>query len=439
LPTPVSALIHAATMVTAGVYLLIRCSPLIEQSEVALTIILVTGAVTAFFAASVGLFQNDIKKVIAYSTMSQLAQEYFLFRHRTICVKLYWSNSQITKAHNYYYNNKIFFNSFSAKRQYTDILNSISVKWKNFIIGKLVDISEAIRSILILFFSILKKSLIFILILLKDRAIYYYDIPIDDEYDEYREMNKYAPDYTTYMKIFRKDEYKSRLFFEWLAGVLDGDGHFYLSKKGIAWISIVMKKKDVGGLKYIQRELGGSMRLIANGKAFKYKLKHRKGIILLLNGVNGLIRNPIRIIQMNKLCKQYKIELLLPKPLIHNNGWFSGFIDSDGSIDLDEKSGQIYISITQKNLSLLEPLIELYGGRIDIINSNGESYKYTVHRKKQILELVNNYFSTYPLRTRKSTRLELINKFYLLRNGRYYRKGCEFLDWMIFKERWDRY
>ena len=71
-PTPVSSLIHAATMVTAGVYLLIRCSPLLEQSELALTIIMVTGAVTAFFAASVGLFQNDIKKVIAYSTMSQL-------------------------------------------------------------------------------------------------------------------------------------------------------------------------------------------------------------------------------------------------------------------------------------------------------------------------------------------------------------------------------
>src|SRR5208282_1016233 len=71
-PTPVSSLIHAATMVTAGVYLLIRCSPLLEQSELALTIIMITGAVTAFFAASVGLFQNDIKKVIAYSTMSQL-------------------------------------------------------------------------------------------------------------------------------------------------------------------------------------------------------------------------------------------------------------------------------------------------------------------------------------------------------------------------------
>jgi NADH:ubiquinone oxidoreductase subunit 5 (subunit L)/multisubunit Na+/H+ antiporter MnhA subunit len=59
-------------MVTAGVYLLIRCSPLLEQSDLALSIILMTGALTAFFGASVGLFQNDIKKVIAYSTLSQL-------------------------------------------------------------------------------------------------------------------------------------------------------------------------------------------------------------------------------------------------------------------------------------------------------------------------------------------------------------------------------
>jgi NADH-ubiquinone oxidoreductase chain 5 len=57
---------------TAGVYLLIRCSPLLEQSELALTIIMITGALTAFFAASVGLFQNDIKRIVAYSTISQL-------------------------------------------------------------------------------------------------------------------------------------------------------------------------------------------------------------------------------------------------------------------------------------------------------------------------------------------------------------------------------
>ena len=71
-PTPVSALIHAATMVTAGVFLVCRCSPMFEYAPKALEFVTFIGATTAFFAATVGLFQNDIKRVIAYSTCSQL-------------------------------------------------------------------------------------------------------------------------------------------------------------------------------------------------------------------------------------------------------------------------------------------------------------------------------------------------------------------------------
>src|SRR3954447_14585769 len=71
-PTPVSALIHAATMVTAGVFMVARLSPLFELSPTALTVVTLVGATTAFFAATVGLVQNDIKRVVAYSTCSQL-------------------------------------------------------------------------------------------------------------------------------------------------------------------------------------------------------------------------------------------------------------------------------------------------------------------------------------------------------------------------------
>ena len=76
-PTPVSALIHAATMVTAGVFLVVRCSPLFEYSQVALNFVAITGMITAVFAASVALVQNDIKKIIAYSTCSQLGYMFF--------------------------------------------------------------------------------------------------------------------------------------------------------------------------------------------------------------------------------------------------------------------------------------------------------------------------------------------------------------------------
>ena len=72
-PTPVSALIHAATMVTAGVFLVARCNPIFELSHFALNLITVLGAVTALFAATIALVQTDIKRVVAYSTVSQLA------------------------------------------------------------------------------------------------------------------------------------------------------------------------------------------------------------------------------------------------------------------------------------------------------------------------------------------------------------------------------
>ncbi|WP_417621549.1 NADH-quinone oxidoreductase subunit L [Parasphingorhabdus sp.] len=76
-PTPVSALIHAATMVTAGVFMVCRLSPMFETSDVALTVVTIVGACTAIFAATVGLVQNDIKRVIAYSTCSQLGYMFF--------------------------------------------------------------------------------------------------------------------------------------------------------------------------------------------------------------------------------------------------------------------------------------------------------------------------------------------------------------------------
>ncbi len=76
-PTPVSALIHAATMVTAGVFLIARCSPIFEHSQIALNFVTIIGATTAIFVATIALTQNDIKRIIAYSTCSQLGYMFF--------------------------------------------------------------------------------------------------------------------------------------------------------------------------------------------------------------------------------------------------------------------------------------------------------------------------------------------------------------------------
>ena len=71
-PTPVSAFIHAATMVTAGVFLVARCSPIFNLSEFAMNTVAIVGATTSLFAATIAITQNDIKRIIAYSTCSHL-------------------------------------------------------------------------------------------------------------------------------------------------------------------------------------------------------------------------------------------------------------------------------------------------------------------------------------------------------------------------------
>lgn len=212
-----------------------------------------------------------------------------------------------------------------------------------------------------------------------------------------------------------KGKVKSQDFNEWLAGVIDGDGYFNLSKKGTARCTIVMDTRDKNVLYEVKHKFGGSIYTISNANALRYQLSHKKGLITLINSINGLIRNPTRMLQMNKLCAKYEIELLYPKALTFNNGWLSGFIDSDGSVYLNEESGQIFISATQKNKYLLEPLIKIYGGRVDICSPKIEAFKYIVYRKSELFNLVDNYFTRYPLKSKKNNRVNLIKQFYLLR------------------------
>jgi NADH-ubiquinone oxidoreductase chain 5 len=93
MPTPVSALLHAATLVTAGIYLLIRISPILEFSGSVLLIITLIGSSTAFFAATCGLLQNDLKRIIAFSTISQLGYLIYLLLIILLVLLIYFKFS----------------------------------------------------------------------------------------------------------------------------------------------------------------------------------------------------------------------------------------------------------------------------------------------------------------------------------------------------------
>lgn len=427
-------------------YLLMRCSPLIEYSSTVLILCLWLGAITTVFSSLVGLFQQDIKKVIAYSTMSQLAREHRLnvFRHQTICVELsnkydfLLGNSQITKALNYTeiadynYISSNLFNSFSKIGLYVYNKNFVykREKWKIIIISKLVGISEAIRLILINLSFYLNYFLVSSLCFFR-QGISLFNLPSGDLLlDNNKTKNE---------ENHTNTNPKDLQFYEWLAGLIDGDGYFNLSKKGIARFNIVMDIRDKAALTYIQQKLGGSIYNISNEKALKYQLTSKKNLINLINNVNGLIRNPTRLLQMNKLCNKYNIALIYPKPLTFHNGWLSGFIDSDGSVYVNIESGQIFISASQKNMYLLEPLIKIYGGRVDTIGAKIEAFKYVIYRKKELFNLIDNYFTKYPLRSKKSARINLIKDFYLMR---LYIKSEDINKlnlWVKWKDKWDKY
>ena len=139
-PTPVSALIHAATMVTAGVFVLIRLSSIVENSPKALLLIAFVGVLTSFFASTIGLFQNDLKKIIAYSTCSQLG--YMIF----ICGLSNYSLSIFHLANHAFFKALLFLSAGSIIhslndeqdiRKYGGLLKVLPFSYLMFLIGSL--------------------------------------------------------------------------------------------------------------------------------------------------------------------------------------------------------------------------------------------------------------------------------------------------------------
>ncbi len=652
MPTPVSALIHAATMVTAGVYLLMRSSPLIEYSSTVLMLCLWLGAITTVFSSLIGLFQQDIKKVIAYSTMSQLAREYTshssIFRHQTICeptslfsikkrlittnskLKMYstlggntlnYKSEGLSTENNilnpYYvtgftdaegcfliniqsrpglklgYSISLSFklklhskdkellerilNFFNVGKVYTRkdgyveyIVNSmkdmeviidhfnnyplISQKFSDYKIFKLVfelikqkkhltqqgfqvilslkasfnnGLSEELKIVFpniipslrpktiatkletinpywvsgfvdgdgCFYISLTNNSkgvgLVFKItqhirdtdllkefvnyfncgryslssleagdfIVTKFEDIYTKIIPFFNKYplqgsskgfEDFSDFNSVAElmknkahitsEGFESIKQIKSGTNKKRIikslitnvqqkrtyvttqsysntsqeFNEWLSGLIDGDGKFFVSKKGYANFKIVMDKEDKLALYTLKHKFGGSIKEISSG--LKYKLAHKEGLIKLVNSVNGLIRNPTKMLQLDKVCKLYGIEFEVSKPLTYYNGWFSGLIDSDGSIYYDEKLDQLILSVTQKNKFLLDPLIKLYSGRIKIVDSR-QAFQYSIYKKQEILNIIDNYLIRYPLMSNKRNKIRLIKEFYEVKKG----------------------
>nr|AYE93205.1 LAGLIDADG homing endonuclease [Termitomyces sp.] len=227
-------------------------------------------------------------------------------------------------------------------------------------------------------------------------------------------------------------------FKQWLAGLIDGDGCFTLSKKGYAGLEITMDIRDERALQAVKNVYGGSIKLRSNANALRYRLHHKEGLLNLINDVKGQIRNPNRLVQLNKICIKYNLNLIWPEKLTLNNGWLSGFFDGDGTITINKSNWQLSISASQKTSELLTPLVELYGGYVYIDNGSSKSFKWYVTKKEDILKLIE-YFKKHPSRSAKNNRLHLVPKFYELKGMKAHIALPEtFLakSWDIFFNKW---
>jgi len=211
------------------------------------------------------------------------------------------------------------------------------------------------------------------------------------------------------IKPLKKDLENPLKFQEWLAGLIDADGCFTFSKKGYVALEITMDIRDKKALFLIKQKYGGSVKLRSGAKAKRYRMHHKEGILLLINDLNGHIRNPIRILQFSKLCEKYSILLKYPQPLTYYNHWFAGFFDGDGSIYMSPDS--IILSASNNMKPLLDELQSLYGGHINISNSTGRSFKWTLTKKQEILDIYN-YFKICPCYSAKMFRILSIPSYF---------------------------
>ena len=221
---------------------------------------------------------------------------------------------------------------------------------------------------------------------------------------------------------------------QWLAGLIDGDGCFLLSKKGYASLEITMDIRDSICLYKIKNIYGGSIKMRSGNNSIRYRLHHKKGLFNLINDINGEIRSSNRIMQLIKICNKYNIIFKYPKPLTYSNNWLSGLFDADGTIIINKTNLELSISISQKNTQLLEPLINIFSGYI-YIDRSSNTFKWYLTKKEDILYLLD-YLKSYPCYSLKKNRLFLISQFYQLKELKHIPDFKKIFD--NFFEKWDR-
>lgn len=169
---------------------------------------------------------------------------------------------------------------------------------------------------------------------------------------------------------------------QWIAGVIDGDGNFHISKKGYVELSVVMEPRDIACLYKLKQRYGGSVKATPHAKAIRFRLHNMAGIRQVIKDINGLIQNPVRLAQLKRVCSIYNIEIIPTVELSYNSAYLSGLFDTDGSVYFNKQSMQVFITVTQKGIELLDILVPVYGGTVRSSNKNATAFLPVLSSKR---------------------------------------------------------
>jgi len=235
---------------------------------------------------------------------------------------------------------------------------------------------------------------------------------------------------------------KEKSWNEWLAGLIDGDGCLLVSKTGYTSCEITMGLQDEHALAIIKQRLGGSIKLRSGVKALRYRLHNKKGMIELINRVNGNIRHTSRIKQLESICLTLGIKIKYPETITIENGWFSGFFDADGTITYSSMKNsypRLTISVTNKLQVDVISFKHIFGGNVYFDKSQNGYYKWSIQGRTDI-DFFKAYLLKYPSFSNKKQRLFLTNKYYELVNLKAYSalpNSPLNKAWLIFSNKWN--
>lgn len=234
---------------------------------------------------------------------------------------------------------------------------------------------------------------------------------------------------------------KDKSWNEWLAGLIDGDGCFLINKTGYTSCEITMSLQDEHALAIIKQKLGGSIKTRSGVKALRYRLHHKKGMIELINRINGNIRHTSRIKQLESICLILGIKIIYPSNITKDNGWFSGFFDADGTITYSIKDSypQLTISITNKLQTDVIIFKKIFGGNVFFDKGHNGYYKWSIQSQKDI-DAFKAYNLEYPSFSNKKQRLFLIDKYSELKSMKAYSafpNSSLAKAWTRFNDKWN--